>query len=147
MEHLTLRGMCGLLTIWSRFWPKNRLDGGYLIRFDRISGPHGGDFDQKFFWKVKCPTYARGSPSGLRSEFHFQFQRFGLRFFVTCSRFEPVIECEYSKGINPIYKHTFCPHPKFQSYSHSFFFVILSPRGTNPSYYIRLGFHYVPAAC
>ena len=22
---------------------------GYLIRFDPILGPHGGDFDQKFF--------------------------------------------------------------------------------------------------
>ena len=35
---------------------------GYLIWFDQILGPHGGDFDQKFFWKVKCPTYARGPP-------------------------------------------------------------------------------------
>ena len=43
------------------------LAGGYLIRFDQILGPHGGDFDQKFFWKVKCPTYARGPlpPIGL----------------------------------------------------------------------------------
>ena len=29
------------------------LGGGYLIRFDQILGPHGGDFDQKCFWKVK----------------------------------------------------------------------------------------------
>ena len=39
---------------------------GYLILFDPVLGPHGGDFDQKIFWKVKCPTYARGPPpSGL----------------------------------------------------------------------------------
>ena len=35
---------------------------GYLIWFDQILGPHGGDFDQKFFWKVKCPTYSLGPP-------------------------------------------------------------------------------------
>ena len=34
----------------------------YLISFDLILGPHGGDFDQKFFRKVKCPTYAQGTP-------------------------------------------------------------------------------------
>ena len=37
----------------------------YLIWFDKILGPHSGDFDQKFFWKVKCPTYARDSLLGL----------------------------------------------------------------------------------
>ena len=36
------------------------LGGGYLIRFDQILGSHSGILDQKFFWKVKCPTYARG---------------------------------------------------------------------------------------
>ena len=35
---------------------------GYLIWFDQIMGPHSGDFDQNFFWKVKCPTSARGPP-------------------------------------------------------------------------------------
>ena len=33
----------------------------YLIWFDQILRPHSGNFDQKFFWKVKCPTYVRGS--------------------------------------------------------------------------------------
>ena len=33
---------------------------GYLIWFDQMLGVHGGDFDQKFFWKVKYPTYAWG---------------------------------------------------------------------------------------
>ena len=42
-----------LLKIFFIHW----LGGGYLIRFDQILGPQGGAFDQKFFWKVKCPTY------------------------------------------------------------------------------------------
>ena len=32
---------------------------GYLIWFDQILGHHSGDFDQKFFWKVKCSIYSR----------------------------------------------------------------------------------------
>ena len=38
---------------------------GYLIWSDHILGSHSGDFNQKFFWKVKCPTYAQGAPSPL----------------------------------------------------------------------------------
>ena len=38
----------------------------YLIWFNKILESHGGDFDQKFYQKVKCPTYAQGPPvSGL----------------------------------------------------------------------------------
>ena len=61
--------------IWTRFSPENQASVGsllnifihwqgeeYLIRSDQILRPQGGDFDQNFFWKVKCPTYARGSP-------------------------------------------------------------------------------------
>ena len=38
----------------------------YLIWFDQILGYRSGpNFDQKFFWKVKCLTHARGAPFGL----------------------------------------------------------------------------------
>ena len=68
MKHLTLWGLCRLLIISSRFLSENQAleYGGYLIWFDQILEPHTGDFDQKFFWKVKCSTYARGSPPPLR---------------------------------------------------------------------------------
>ena len=39
----------------------------HLGTFDLIwpsFGTHNGDFDQKFFWKVKCPTYDGGPPLG-----------------------------------------------------------------------------------
>ena len=64
MEHLTLWG--SLININSS---KNQaLEGGeYLIWFYQILGPPGGDFDQKFFWEVKCPTYAQGTPDALHS--------------------------------------------------------------------------------
>ena len=69
MEYLSLWGLYGLLIISTRFSSESQAleGGGYLIRFDQILGPQGGDFDQKFFRKVKCPTYARGFPpsSGL----------------------------------------------------------------------------------
>ena len=67
MEHLSLLRLCGLLIISTRVLSENQVleGGGYLIWFDQILGPHSSDFDQKFFWKVKCPTYARGPPLGL----------------------------------------------------------------------------------
>ena len=35
---------------------------GDLIWFYHFFRPQCGDFDQKLFWKVKCPTYARTPP-------------------------------------------------------------------------------------
>ena len=98
----------------------------YLIWFDQILGYRSGpNFDQKFFWKVKCLTHARGAPFGLniipnfvgKVEYYIT-RNICLRVFEAYfhlharKKFTALQSWDFNDGQNPVV----CPHVIYRNH-------------------------------